>query len=376
MTLLSAVVVNFNTSEHLARCLESLDKQDAPPGAHSPTQWLEVAVIDNASRPGERALLRTLPPAVRVIQNAENVGYARAVNQGIAATHGEFVAILNPDTLVLPGALRALLDVLRADRQLGAVGPRTWWDEDRTFWLPPLPLATLSSHALRWAAGAVPPYGRALSRRTARSTAALWHARDPVPVPNLPGSFLMTRRRVLEAVGGFDPRFHLYFEDTDWCRRLARAGFGLRYVPAAEVVHFFNQSAQQIPDTARQWLLASERTYLEKHYGRLGLGAQRLCAALAPRLARLTRPRPVPTPVELGPCRDGLTLDVADLPRPLWLQVSLHWLFLDTVFTVWSQPTCPLPAAVWNRLERTRYYARALDAATFRPLRTWTWEKV
>jgi GT2 family glycosyltransferase len=376
VALLSLIVVNFNTSGQLLRCLESLDKQEAPGWADDSPRWLETLVVDNASRPGERELLRALPPAVHVIQNAENVGYARAVNQGIADTRGEFVAILNPDTLALPGALRALLDVLRADPRVGAVGPRTWWEEGRTFWLPPLPLATLPSHVLRWVASAVPSCGRALSRRTARSTAALWGARQPTPVPNLPGSFLVTRRRVLETVGGFDPRFPLYFEDTDWCRRVARAGFGLRYVPAAEVVHFFNQSAQQIPETARQWLLGSERTYLEKHYGRMGTGIQRLCATLAPRVARRTRPRPIPTPIEIGPARDPLTLDVSDLPRPLFLQVSLHWLFLDAVFTVWGQPTCPLPAALWSRLERTRYYARALDRRTFHPLRVWTWEKI
>lgn len=375
MPLLSLVTVNFNASGHLLRCVESLKKQEPPAGVDRAEEWLELLVVDNASRAGDRALLATLPPKVHVLYNDENLGYARAINQGIEQSRGEFVGFLNPDVLALPGALAALLEALRAKPEVGAVGPRTWWDEDRTFWLPLLPPTDLAEYLWRLVANVVPPYGRRMSRRRARWTAALWAASAPTPVRNLAGSFLLTRRSALESTGGFDPRFHLYFEDTDWCRRLRGAGYRLLYVPAAEIVHFYNQSAQQVARAAGDWLVRSERIYLEKHYGPVGVALHLLSRKAVPWLVRAVRPGPVPAPVDLGRARSPLTLDCSGLPLPLVFQISLHWLFLDAAFTRWSRPTCPIPPAVWERLEPIRYYARALDPVTFQPLRMWTWEK-
>lgn len=373
--LLSLIIVNFNASGQLLRCVESLAKQEPPAWLDRADAWLELLVVDNASSAGDRALLATLPPEVRVLYNDENLGYARAINQGIERTRGEFVGFLNPDVLALPGVLRTILETLRADPSAGAAGPRTWWDEDRTFLLPPLPATSLSEYLLRWSANLVPPFGRRTSRRLARWTAVLWTARSATPLENLAGSFLLTRRSALAAVGGLDPRFQLYFEDTDLCRRLRHAGFRLLYVPAAEIVHFFNQSAQQLAQAAGGWLLASERKYLEKHYGRLGLAVHALCKRAGPWLLRRVRPRPVPEPVDLGRPGSPVPLDCSDLPLPVILQVSLHWLFFDAAFARWTRPTSPIPQAVWDRLEPVRYYARALDPVTFRPLRMWTWEK-
>lgn len=375
MPLLSLIIVNFNASAHLLRCVESLQKQEPPAWGGSSDEWLEILVIDNASSPGDRAILATLPAGTRVIYNEENVGYARAINRGVEQTRGEFVGFLNPDILVFPGALATLLEALRADPGVGAAGPRTWWDEERTFWLPPLPATSLVEYLLRWAGNVVPPFGRRLSRRLARWTAGFWTARGATPVGNLAGSFLLTRRGALAAVSGLDPRFQLYFEDTDLCRRLRDAGFRLLYVPAAEIVHFFNQSAQQLAEAAGGWLIASERKYMEKHYGRPGLAVYTVCKKAGPRLLRIARPRPVPRPLELGRCGSPVTFDCTGLSLPVIFQVSLHWFFFDAAFAWWSRPTFRVPPPVWERLEPVRYYARALDPLTLQPLRMWTWEK-
>ena len=114
---LSIVIVSYRSKDSLLSCLASLP--DATHGLE-----YEVAVVDNASGDGSAEALARWQPAVRLIQNLENVGFARAVNQGIRATTGDFVMLLNPDCVLHAGAARRLADYLRAHARCGIVAPR------------------------------------------------------------------------------------------------------------------------------------------------------------------------------------------------------------------------------------------------------------
>jgi len=174
---------------------------------------------------------------------------------------------------------------------------------------------------------------------------------------------------VVDEVGGFDPGFPLYLEDADWCRRVRRAGHRLAYVPAAEIVHRFDQSAQQLRGQAEAWRASSLRHYLRKYYGRaappLVAGVERALAGgpTAPRLSV----------TDLGACDAP---PIITLPTETGvLQVAYDWRFYDAALGRVASPRWQLPAVVWSRLRPCRYFVRALHRATWRPIALWTWEK-
>ncbi len=330
---------------------------------------VQLVVVDNASRPAERQRLEALEADVRVVWNARNVGYGAALNGALALADAPVIGFLNPDVAPFPEALARLLAALEADPAVGAVGPRMWWDEERRMLLPPVRLPTLSDLVLRALGRLVPAVGRRHSRRLARWVARVGLGPRPRALAMLSGGFLLTRRSVLERVGGFDPRFPLYFEDADWCRRVRRAGYRLLYVPAAEIAHYFDQSGRQDPGRTEAWRAASLRAYLDKYYGPL---APRLVAALHRLAARAERP----------PRRGLVDLGRGDAPPAIGLppatgavQVAQHWLFYDAAMAPASPGPWTLPRPIAERLRPGRYYLRALTAGAWRTAGTWTWEK-
>jgi GT2 family glycosyltransferase len=114
---LSVILVNYNDLAHIEASLLSLQAADLPPAT-------EIIVVDNDSSDGSRELVASRFPRVRLVTNRENVGFPRANNQGAQESHGEFLLFLNTDTIVPPGALAPLLDLMRADGSVGAAGPR------------------------------------------------------------------------------------------------------------------------------------------------------------------------------------------------------------------------------------------------------------
>ena len=365
MTRASLILVNYNTAVHTLRAVAALQAQGLP---------LEIIVVDNASRPEERREMEALPRDVRVLWNDANLGYGGAINQALPLTKAPVIGFLNPDTVPFPGALKGLLEALEHDSQIGAVGPRTWWDAARTFLLPPIRLPTFANFLVRWWGNVFPVFGLAYSRRTARWVWRLGSQDRVSFLSMLSGAFLLTRRQVVESVGGFDPGFPLYFEDADWCRRVRRAGHRIAYVPSAEIVHAFDQSARQISVQAEAWRAQSLAHYLRKYYGRSGERLYRWMEARGAQLGQRLRPVSPLSLEDLGRL-DAPPILPLPIPEAL-VQVGYHWLFFEAAIGLVREGTFRLPAAIWERLRPARYFARALDPRTLRPLRVWTWEKV
>jgi hypothetical protein len=249
----AVVVVSFEAREALLAGLASLRAHASLP--------IETVIVDNASTDGSVDAVRAADPRVVVIANPENVGFARACNQGWRASRAPLVLFLNPDAEVTPGAVETLVRLLEERPEVGAAGPRTR-SADGAIQVstgPDLaPFAELRQRRL--------VLGVARRDATALAEAEALHAREH-EADWVSGSCLIARRTALEAVAGFDERFFLYEEDADLCRRLRAAAWRVLFTPAAEVRHRLGQSMAKAPRRARLEYDRSHLLYYRKHGG-------------------------------------------------------------------------------------------------------------
>ena len=255
---LSVVIVSFKSRPALAGCLESLIacRQPIP---------LEIVVVDNASNDGTVEMLRGTYPWVQVIANAENLGFTRGVNQGFERAQSDCVFMLNPDCVVTPEALELLLAALEAEPSLAAVAPTLLDGQGgvaRSCGRFP-DLWTLLCDHLRLV------YLFPDSPRLARSRYGGWSMESLDRVDWASGAALLVSRRAWSEIGGLDENIFMYMEDVDWCRRAARDGRAVRYIPAARIVHFGQQSSRHMPVETYLHDLKSRVYYFRKHHGPL-----------------------------------------------------------------------------------------------------------
>jgi GT2 family glycosyltransferase len=274
MTSIGVVIVSFNTRELLRDCLASLRSCALP---------LRVAVVENASCDGSAALVRQCFPDVELIDLAENVGFAAGTNIGIRRVMSsryptnpalktqnsklDYVLLLNPDTIVHPGAIEALAAFLDAHPRVGAVGPRLL-NGDGTVQSAAFRFPTLAMTAL----DLFPP-GEALPGRLYNSW---WHGRypherlaeAPFPIDHPLGACILTRRAVIEQIGELDEQFFMYAEEIDWCYRMRQAGWSIWQEPRARVTHIGGAATSQFRSKMLLALYESRQRFFRKHYSR------------------------------------------------------------------------------------------------------------
>jgi N-acetylglucosaminyl-diphospho-decaprenol L-rhamnosyltransferase len=231
--MVSVVLVTYESAEDLAACLATL------PAAAGPHE-LEVVVVDNASRDGSAEIARRL--GVKVLENPANLGLSRAIDLGAAATDAPWLLLVNPDTRLAPGALARLLATAAADPTIGCVGPHLR-NSDGSEYPTGRRFPSILVGALHAALGTVWP-GNPATRH--------YHMADldrsrPVQVDWVSGACMLLRREAYEAAGRFDAGYFMYFEEMDFCLRLARAGWRVVYDPGAEVTHILGGSTRSAP---------------------------------------------------------------------------------------------------------------------------------
>lgn len=199
-----------------------------------------VVIVDNASRAEYRERLRTLQSArVELVLVPRNRGFAAGVNLGLARTTSPVVAIVNPDCVVSPGSIAAILEVLESRPDAGLVGGLVVDPCGREQEGARRDLPTRRQAIARW-----------LGLRGARwrfSHAGLSLPESEIEVQAVSGAFMAVRRKCLESVGGLDERFRLHFEDLDWCARFRRAGHRVLFVPQAKAIHAKGTSSAARP---------------------------------------------------------------------------------------------------------------------------------
>ena len=257
---LSIILVTYRTREVVRDCLRSLFHAGGLDGV--PTA--EVILVDNASDDGTAEMVQREFPQVRLIESAENLGFARANNRGIAESRGRLVLLLNPDTLVPRGELAKCIAFLDGcDAKSAAMTCRVESVD-----------GTLQRDCSRRLITPFSECCRALlldriapgSDWLNRETMPRWDRSDARPVECLLGAFMLMRRDALEQIGGLDERFFLMYEEVDWCRRARDAGRTLWFWPGASITHLGGESWKQDPVATFAVTHVSAMQYFEKHH--------------------------------------------------------------------------------------------------------------
>ena len=270
---LSIVLCNYNTRDDLARCLDSILETEGE-------LTLEVIVADNASSDGSADMVRRRFPQVTLLETGANLWFSGGNNRALRAARGEYALILNPDTIVEPGALQTLVCYLDDHPGVGIATSRMVFPsgavQRNCSRFPTYPYLLLGHTFL----------GFLLRGRLAAIQREMWYAdwdrESTRAVEVAPGSVLMGRARLLERLGYFDERLKLYFSDDDLCRRTRDAGAEVHYVAEATLVHGEHASVSQVQRLATRTYFDDMFVFAHKYYG-----AQR--AALLRALALPTR---------------------------------------------------------------------------------------
>jgi GT2 family glycosyltransferase len=285
---LSVIIVNWNSAEHLRKCLSSIAADQNSPD-------LEVLVVDNASYDGSAEMVRRQFPWVRFIQSAENLGFAGGNNLARQHAQGDTLLFLNPDTEVFPSALKRMLVRLWASPGVGAVGPRllnsdlslqtTCLQAFPTFWNLLFDADALKVMFPRWRIWGMRPL---FSNGTDADVAGM-----------ISGACLMVRRDAFDHVEGFSPEYFIYGEDLDLCYKLKNAGWTLKYVDSAEVVHHGGQSTKSRSESGFGDVLIRQAVYnfVRKTRGAFyaKLCRMAICISAIIRISILTLLRVAPT---------------------------------------------------------------------------------
>lgn len=256
----SICIATLNASEYLRNCLRSICEQSeqlnwvemhpvdpGPPGELSINPELrltvELIIVDNGSSDDTLTMLNKEFPAVHLIRNDRNMGFAHPINQALQASNGRYMLLLNPDTVILPGAVNELVQYQESHPNVGICGPKVL-NRDGT-----LQKACRRGVSRPWAAFS---YFLGLSNLFPHSKFFGGYLLNYLPedeiheVDGISGSCMLIRRQVIQQVGYLDERFFAYQEDADYCFQAKKAGWKVVYNPAAQIIHFGGQGGSRV----------------------------------------------------------------------------------------------------------------------------------
>lgn len=246
---LSVILVSFNDRKHLEKCLQSLK-------GFPPEVALEIVTVDNNSSDGSPDLIKNKFPEVKLLCASENLGFAKACNLGILASSGEFVLFLNSDTIAEVQALSVLLDEMKRNPSIGAVGPALL-SEQGTYQVSFGKRVDFFSEFIQ--KGFFNLYYAKKLKSDKKVREVGW----------LSAACLLVRREALEEAGCFDENYFLYFEDIDLCYKIRQEGWTLRFCPQVQISHIGGTSTSAVKNSSRYHYRKSQIYFYRKHNSRL-----------------------------------------------------------------------------------------------------------
>lgn len=255
---LSVIIVSYNTCRLTLDCLRSVFESET-------VYSYEVIVVDNASRDDSVAAIREQFPQVRLLENKDNTGFARANNQAMNIATGRYVLLLNSDTIVQPDTLQTMVAYMDEHPDLGASGCKVILPDGsldkacrRGFPTP--------SASFYYAFG----FSKLFPDKPRFNQYQLGYL-DPnktYPIDCLVGAFMLVRQETIRQVGGLDETFFMYGEDVDWCYRIKQGGWGIHYHPATTIVHYKGASSRRKPVKIIYEFHRAMWVFHRKHYKR------------------------------------------------------------------------------------------------------------
>lgn len=220
------ITLNWNGKDDTLECLASLKKLDYPNYV--------IVVVDNGSIDGSASAIRAQFPEVTMIENRENLGYARGFNTGLQYAYEEgadYFLILNNDTIVDPQAVSELVKAAHGRKKIGFVTGKVYW------YAKPELLQTAGRHR---------DPDKLAGRHIGSGEVDHGQCDKEQEYDFVDDIFLLVNREVYETVGGYDSHFFLYFEETDWCARVRKAGYSILFTPKARIWHKGNVGGPSI----------------------------------------------------------------------------------------------------------------------------------
>ena len=265
---LSIIIVNYNTCDYLRACLASIEAQrgDLP---------VEVVVVDNASKDGSAAMVRSEFPRVVLVEPGVNTWFTGGNNLGVSHARGEFVLLLNSDTLIQPGMLPTMVAYLRAHPQVGALTCQQISMDGGEV----LKICSRAPHYLDLLLGYTflgVIFAPIRDRRRAQMWYADWKRDSSRAVEVIPGSCILARRDLLNRFGTFDTRLKLYFPEDDLCKRMIAAGLEIHFIAEAVLLHAEHASTKQAQRLSSQIYFDDLIAFTSKWYGGAAALALRL----------------------------------------------------------------------------------------------------
>jgi len=373
--------VNYNSGEFAIECTRSL-RNEWVAGGFDPGA-LEIILIDNASPVDQRSVLDQLEfEGVKVVAANENLGYAGAVQLALGNSSGgedDYVAVLNPDIHFLPGSVRALIHYLEEHPECGAVAPRAYLDEECTFQLPNVPLPGAVDEVLSTLGQCSPRLAGFLGRLTRKAALKQWRTTEPLERKMLSGCCLFMSRASVDQLNGMilDPRYPLYYEDADLCRRLRGQRLELVYQPRARILHHWSRSAGAGADFAagplKRWE-ASRRAYMGRYLGRLGEWTTRAAKRLLDSIPMHQRGLPAVPIQDRGPMDGAPRFSVPHDGRVLF-ELAMTPTFGLSAGHIGDGGAWEFPAVMWDWLFEGTYFLRATELKSGRFVGAWSFTK-
>jgi len=332
MTSISLLVINFHSASLAADAIRTARAASSRP--------LQTVVVDNSDDPMEVEALRAIADVV--IAAPRNLGYAGGINAGRRSCDGEVIVISNPDVRFGDDAIDRL-----ADAGAAVAGPALFWDEAHRWMLPPADLQTRSEVIDRVIASRSRTWAGKRDRRRFAARVTFWSLDKPTRVRALSGAVMAVRADALDAAGGFDERFALYFEENDFLRRVRG---DVVYVPAARCRHLYNQSAAGSSEAAALYA-QSELRYLRKWGGHFAKRFEQH----RPDFSAKNRMGESVLPFD----RDGVVIEASPLAS------------FETAAGHFGNDVVDVPDEIWSTYRGEVLYLRAVDRRSGRVLHSW-----
>jgi len=258
--ILSIIIISYNTKELLKECIESIIKNSKTPKLqNSKHQALgasyEIIVVDNNSKDGSVKMLNNLKLKIKnlklkIIVNNDNLGFSKAVNQGIKRSRGRYILLLNSDIKVLPGTIEELISFAQKRKDAGVVAPKLLNKDGKTSQASCYRLPTIRGALKEYWFGKKGSYEKYLPR-----------GGNPVRVEAVIGAAMLIPKTTIDVVGLFDEKYFMYFEDLDYCHRISQNGLTVYYLPQRRVIHHHGASGKKMPSRVSHYLVKSSKKF-------------------------------------------------------------------------------------------------------------------